>query len=354
MKKIILICLTALFSCSLKAQTPNVDSLINVLETQKLTNKEQLELYKEICFCYEKNNMDKLIMYAEKGLLLAQKENNKAAIIDFYRFIGNGYTFKGQYDTALSYLEKSLEFAVEINDKRHEAILYGSISNVYTLQSKDTIALEYIQKTLSVFEDIGDKKNCVVCLCNIGGIYSKLLNDKQALSYFERAKAIAEEIGYDYGKELVYYNLADIYSNKKEFDIAISYVIQSLEISRKIGDKQCEMLSLQSLAYYYCEGKNEYEKGEKYALECLHVAEEFGEPRLMFTAWSVLSTVYLYQGRYEECKNLSLNAWESDSIVLENLIQESMNILSNLTMSYIYLNDKEKAVHYFLKFQKLI
>ncbi|MDR2064802.1 MAG: sensor histidine kinase [Prevotellaceae bacterium] len=354
MKKIFTVFLTALLACNMTGQTPNADSLINVLETQKLTNKEQLELYREICFCYEKSNMDKLIMYAEKGLHLAEKVKDKTAIKDFYRFIGIGYTFKGQYDTALSYLEKSLEFTVEMNDKRHEAILYGFMSNVYTLQNKDTIALKYLQKTLSIFEDIGDKKNCVVSLCNIGSIYRKLLNDKHALSYFERAKVIAEEIGYEYGKELVYYNLSGIHSNKKEFDIAISYVTQSLEISRKIGDKQSEMLSLQSLANYYCEGKNEYDKGEKYALECLHVAEEYGEPRLMFTAWSILANVYFYQGRYEECKNLSLKAWESDSSILENLISESMSILSNLTISYIYLDDKEKAVNYFAEFQELI
>ncbi|MDR2293435.1 MAG: sensor histidine kinase [Prevotellaceae bacterium] len=354
MKKLILLCLTALLACNLKAQTTSVDSLINVLETQKLTNKEKIELYKEICFCYEKNNMDKLLEYAEKGLKLAKKENDNAAIINFYRFTGNGYTFKGKYGDALFYIEKALELSVKINDKRSQAILYGCISNVHTLQGNDTLALQYIYKCLSIFEDIDDKKNCVISLCNIGSIYSKLLNDTQALSYFERAKIIAEQINYDYGKELVYYNMADIHFNKKEFDTAIDYASKSLEISRKIKDKQGEMLSLQLLANYYCEGKKECDKGEKYALESLHVAEEYGEPRLIFTAWSILSTVYLHQGRYEECENLSLKAWEYDSSILENLSQESMNILNNLAKSYIYLGNKEKAADYFEKFKELI
>ena len=49
------------------SQTQNVDSLINVLETQKLTIVEQMELYQKLCNFYQYNDPEKRLEYYKKG-----------------------------------------------------------------------------------------------------------------------------------------------------------------------------------------------------------------------------------------------------------------------------------------------
>jgi signal transduction histidine kinase len=328
------------------AQRQNVDSLINILETKKLTNKEKIDLYGKICNGYLFNDADKLILYAEIGQQIAKKESDKGKECQFYRLIASGYHNKGEYDTAMAYFEKSLELAIETKDKEMEAIIYGSIANMYNFQEKKHVALEYYLNALSIFEVLGNKKSCALALFNIGSLHWALQNTQQAMSYVERAKQIAEEINDNYIMMLVCYLLADFHSIKNEYDQSLEYNAKALDISRTIGDKQGEVLNLQSLAHGYCEGKKEYDIAEKYALECLQIAEEFGEPRLSITARGILSTVYLHQKRYRECESLLFKVLERDSIVLKDLQPETKTVLHNLIISQIYLGNTEKAVHF--------
>jgi len=88
MKRTILLGLLLLAIRSIIGQVANVDSLVNLLETQKLTVKERLELHKEICEIYRNNSFEKSMSYAEKGLELAEKEKDKKMICYFCNRIG--------------------------------------------------------------------------------------------------------------------------------------------------------------------------------------------------------------------------------------------------------------------------
>ena len=345
MKKIILISLLAVFACNGFAQTQKLDSLENVLSTKTLNPNEQLSIYDVLCREYRHNNLEKFFLYANKGLKLAEKEKNQKVILDFNKHMGEFYAFKGKFDTTLVYYDKVLNLSVKLGDKEMEAIMYGSIGNVYSMQGKDSIALEYYKRALPIYENLGDKKNYIKNLSNIAGLHTSLLNHQQAIYYLEQAKEIAEEIDDIECKMYVYYGLANTYSMEGKFDESIDYGLKSLDISRIIGHKQAEIVCLSILAYNYCRTTRDYDKAEQYALECLHYAEIYGDPRLFITAWSILSTVYLYQERYKDAEIVSLKSWEADSTI--NM--ENLNTLSNLTSAYIKLGEQDKAIYFFKK-----
>ena len=346
MKKIILLCLTALFACNLKAQTQNVDSLVNVLETQKLTAKEQLELYDKICKAYQRYNREKFITYSEKGLHLAQKEKDKNMTAMFYRYLGLSYTSRNEYDTAKIYYEKALDLTIEIKDKNFEANIYQLLGNLYARQNNNTLALQYHLKALPIFETLGNKKGCMGVFINIGSIYYALHNNERALYYIKQAETIAEELNDNSGKLGVYYNLGEIYYFKNEFDTAVYYELKMLEISRIVKSKTDEIFSLQSLAHIYSGGIKDYGKAEEYAIECLRIAEEYGDWRNINGAYHVLSLVYLHQKRYKDSEIVALKAWEIDSTATI----ENIGIVINLIKSYIHLGNKDKADYFFQKY----
>ncbi|MDR3287703.1 MAG: tetratricopeptide repeat protein, partial [Prevotellaceae bacterium] len=194
MKKIILICLMAMFVCKLSAQTNEVDSMVNVLNNNKeLTSDEKLSLYDKICNQYKRNDLKKLIFYAEKGMELAVKEKDKFKIGHFNKHLGDAYVFKGIYDTSFIHYQKYLDISIELKDEENEALAYGSIGNIYLRQNKRIEALEYYLKALPILEKLNKKTHCAVTLGNIAQIYRGMDNYDRAMYYAEKASVIAEE-----------------------------------------------------------------------------------------------------------------------------------------------------------------
>lgn len=344
MKHVLSLSLAFLLAIGATSQIQNVDSLKNVLNTQKLTDKAQLDIYLELCDIYFHNDMEEFDKYSEEGFQQTLKVNDKSMLADFYKYKGLGFESYGKVDSAIFCYKKGLELALETNNKKCEGNIYRYIANIHVYNREymdNQVSLEYYLKALQTFESIGDKKNTVLALNSIGEYHRMLKNLERANYYAEKAKAIADEIDYDYGRMCIYYNLAGIVNNT---DSTISYTFKALDIAKKLGDKKGEIYSLQNLTYDYCLEKKEYGKAEKYGLECLRLAEEFGETSSLTCAWTALSYVYLYQGRFDDCKTMVLKAWEADSLNVQ------LSTLTNLAAAYLYSGEVDKAHTFFVNY----
>jgi signal transduction histidine kinase len=336
----------AIFACNVFAQKQNVDSLINVLETKSLTRKEQLGLYEQICNAYRHNSIDGVLKYSQKGLELAKIENDKKIIADFYRYAGAAYELNGNIDTAIAYYKKGLELAIETGYKKCESMLYRNLGFLFISHreydiDKNTV-FDYYLKALKISDSINDKETLITTLLDISAFTYYVLGDnEQAAYYIQRAMKVEETLSGDYMKARIYHCLSDI---EEDVDKSIDYNLKGLEIARKTENKYYESVHLQSLGFAYCLDKKEYDKAEKYATECLKVAEEYGHVKLLISAWTVLSYVYIYQRRYEECKTLLLKAWEIDSFNV------NLSTLTNLAAAYLYTGQLDEAHEFFKEY----
>jgi tetratricopeptide (TPR) repeat protein len=342
---LVIILTTIFFSGVLPAQTQNVDSLINVLNTQELKPDTQLLIYSKVCQQYILNDKERFKIYTDKGLELAQKEKNKKMLGVFNGYLGLFYYYQTSYDTAFTYLEKALESAIETGDRNFEANLYVNIALIYSMKGDFATEIEYDLKALSIYEKNDDKKNFVTLLVNIGTTYRSLREHSRALSYFDRAKKIADEIDFAHGKLLVAYAYASVYYDKGEYEKGLEYFLKSAEISKAENNKHFEILCLQSLATLYTEESSfkDIKKAEEYADESLQIANEFGDPFRVRGSLRALAYIYLDQKHYKDCLNLATQAWEIDSIDIDT----SYDLAWMLTIANIHLGNKEKA-EYFL------
>ena len=348
MKKAIIFFVFSIAFFSIQAQT-NVDSLVNVLETQEHTPAKQFELYIQIVEEYYHYDTEKTILYSEKGLELAEKEKDKSAAAKLCLYLGLAHYQKADYDTSFLFYEKGLNLAVEIKDKATEAKIYANIGLSYRMLEKYSIALEYFIKSLAISESLGDKDAQAKVLVNIGGIYRALNNPDRALEYLEQAKAIAESLKTPYLLACVYHALGLAYSDKKDYEKRLEYLQMTLEFSRIANDKQYEIISLGSLSLTYSDIYKNYDKALEYARESLKIAEEFGTPRLIVGSWISLAQIYRAQERYEECDVTASKAWELDSTSMEYAAYSALNIL----YSNVYLGNKDKAVYFLKKYHEL-
>ncbi|MDR2146299.1 MAG: tetratricopeptide repeat protein, partial [Tannerella sp.] len=285
MKKFNLSIIIFILPLLLAAQT-NVDSLVNVLETQKLTAEKRFELYDKICNVFLYNDIEKTKVYAEEGLKLAKEEKNKFMMSKFTEFIGLVYVFESNNDSARIYLEQALDWAIESKNKIREASMYVSLAILsHSLNLYDKY-LEYNLKAFTLFENEGDEKHCATVLANIGGMYRILGDTVRAIDYLERAIAIAEKTDYSLIKVGAYYELGAVYTEQEKYETALKYGLKTIELCRSINNVSFEVSALLLVATVY-NAQGNYEEAEKYSDECFRLAEQVNDFISIYNAWAL-------------------------------------------------------------------
>ncbi len=355
MKKLKFLLIFLLSAFALSAQT-NIDSLINVLKTQKLTTDEKFSIYNDICYYYLNSDPQKAMLYCREALSFAEKEKNGKWITGFYSYIGTLHTYEGNYDQALDCYNQALDFAIEEKEDHRAAFVYGGIADLYRSQGKTVTALDYLLKALSLYEKgetVQHKRQQILMLNNIGATHREFENPDLAIRFYEKAEKLADELVKepDYSECImpIYYNLGSIFMEKNEYAKALSYATKSLELSRSLGERRYECGNLGLLANIYQSGFNDLAKAEEYANEFLAIAKQMNFPQLLKGAWYRLSTIYFEQKRYTESEVAGLTAWESDSIGTDLAYQINYFI----GMANMYLENKEKATYYFEKSKEI-
>jgi len=171
MKKLIFI-LLYLAPITASTQPTNIDSLLNLLHTQKFTANEAIEMYENITHYYwAAYDAEKTIEYGEKGLAISKKEKNDLKASEFNDYIGSGYMDKESYDTAYIYFKEALDLAIKTENIGIQVNAYMSIGAVYGYQEQWGLALESFFKALPISERLEDKSKYISILGNLGSSY---------------------------------------------------------------------------------------------------------------------------------------------------------------------------------------
>jgi signal transduction histidine kinase len=349
MKQIFLFVLL-LFS-GIAARAQNMDSLINVLNTKKLTTDELLKVYQDICQHYfAAYDADKTMEYARKGLALSEKVKNKSKSSIFNEYVGYAYKDKKKLDSAFIYFEKTLKLAVDTKDLEQQVSAYLDIGAYYGDQEMWDLALEQFLKALPLSESLEDKAKYMSILGNIGSMHRMLDNPDKAIYYFERMKGMAEKTNSTPHKRKACYELGILYKDKTEYAKALEHLQSALEISRETNNKMYETICLQNLAQLYSHDEiKDFDKAVQYAKESLLLSKEIANPLYMTTSWTALSTIYSRQGNYTESIIAAHKAMECDSTNMK----AKLSLYNNLTESYIGVGNKDSAIIFFHKYCEL-
>lgn len=342
MKQIIFIGLLLLSVMRVSGQAADIDSLVNVLNTQVLTPDEKLQFYDQIADGFLFNDPGKAALYAQKGLALAEKEKNDLMASYFNEYIGISYIYtEYRKDSSAIYLERALKLAQKVKNENQETKLYLNLGVSY--QSHDKLkSLEYYLKALDLTEKTGNKRYKATALGNIGTIHLSMNNKTQAVYFLEQAKELSEELDYVSGKIRAYHDLASIYNMEDDnLDKALDYAWKTVDLCKKVNNKNFQSTAMAILASTYNQlGENM--KALECAEEAFKLAEELGDPSKKRTALMVLAEVYLEEKRYKDCEEAALEAWQMDSTSLDALTLSHFVGMANL-----FMGNKEKAADFF-------
>ncbi len=324
----LLVLLLFLFFNLLSAQEKEIDSLKQLLSRPE-NNEQKLKLLSEITDYYSLRDLDEAIIYARKGVNLADKTGNQNWQPKFYEMKGRIHANMLQLDSASFYFNKAEKGYKKIEDKKGQATTYFKIAWVHKKKGELEQALEADLKALKLMEAIGDK-------LGIAGANSRLSEDvlrqgrkEDALDYAKKTIALCEENGFE--EELVY-----AYTAAGDASIAMGNNQEAYDyFDKALKSAIAQGFNPMSLSDFYNNHGNalkrlgKYQEALKDYKETQRLAQESNYQNALNTVAANLGEINLLLGNYKEALPYQLETVQ---------LQESSNDLTNLPENYMHIS----------------
>ncbi|MFK7747379.1 MAG: tetratricopeptide repeat protein [Kordia sp.] len=226
MKIRIVLFLIACIVTNLTAQNKLTDSIQSLISQAK-TEQEKLGLLNDLSNAFKTTNGQKVLEYAEKALVLAQKLGIASAEGKAYLNLGNGNIITGNYDKSVAYFSKAKDiFEAElaknpsIDIKKNLARAYGSIGVVSSEQNNYSSAFDYYVKSIVIYEELEDINMLSRLYNNVGVAYQSQKDYAKALAYFEKAKDTQAQLN-DPNIGITLTNIANCYRSLQKYPEAL-------------------------------------------------------------------------------------------------------------------------------------
>ena len=177
---------------------------IDKASEQELINLNRA--YRDLMLGYHVLNGDKCVFYARKALSISHPRQWYAADADAYRYIGQIFYGREQYDSARVYYMASLAAA--------DAMAAGATSPTDTAGYTQNMIDDYYSALYG----------------SIGNLYNMMDSIPQAMAYYEKAGAIFEKYGWNESNSILHYNMGetwidegDLRKAKAEYDKAMAF-----------------------------------------------------------------------------------------------------------------------------------
>lgn len=382
MKYTFFICLI-ISALLLKSQTPQLDSLYNILNTTK-EEKSKVQLFNEIGSVYLKVNLDSALLYAQKALKLNSNIDIKSETAKSFMILGKFNLYIGQlnnseqyydsanlifrqlenksgmaesfnrkglclmllekFDNSKSVLDSALMFAKQAKDSTQIIRAYLNFSSLNHYISDYDKALDYLYKALEVINLTDNSELKITAYLNLGNMHltrgsmdKALQNLLKAAEYCEKSSGKEKQLTYCYER------IGTIYLDKGDAKLAGEYGLKSLENSKKVHVSGA-LVATYSLIGHSALDLNDFEKALQYSMEALNLAQTLDYPKLIADCYYDMGQIYLKMKDYKQC----IEYFEKSKEVFEKLENKfSLSTkLATLASTYAAMGDYKNAFLY--------
>lgn len=130
-----------------------------------------------------------------------------------YNYMGDAYSYLGEYDKAFEYFEKGIEISIKLQDPYGEQMGNVSIANCYIDQKMYGNSIDLLKNASDYYASIDDKISQQEVLRSLAAAYRGLNNWKAGFIYIDSARRLGDSIHQDNFTQAI----ADI-QGKYDFD----------------------------------------------------------------------------------------------------------------------------------------
>ena len=242
-----------LVHCSLltHAQNPTIDSLKNVLETQKEdTNK--VNTLNAICKkLIEDQDTSMIFKFADQAIELADKINFTKGKATALGWIANMYVFRFNYPAARKYILEALEIRNIQKDKKSAADLNMALASLYGIEENYPEALKIFYSNLKLLAAIGNNAGIINTWINVGTIYYLQENLTEALNAYQQSLKLLEGTGMKSQLAQNHCWIAGVYVKQGNYKKSLQEDSIALKLYEEIGEQEgiAEVYSIDGNAY---------------------------------------------------------------------------------------------------------
>ena len=284
----IVICLRIIESTPLISG--NLDSLKNELSKAK-EDVDKMKISNLIALEFVHSEQDKSLSYAEQGLRLALKLNDKEQTATALNTIGAVKDGKGDFNTAMNYYNRSLAIYRQLHDTIEIARELNNIAGVFGILGDKSSAIKCYLEILKFPSIVKNKEMYAKTLEDMAFVYSDQQNYAEALKLDFEALNINSTFKNKLGEAADFYWIADVYAKKNDFEKAFEYNFKSLEIGYSINDKQLILDNLNDIGCNYRETKK-FKEALDYFQRGLKIAQETDDKYSIALDFSNISACY--------------------------------------------------------------
>ena len=229
---------------SVTAQSKNkIDSLRTVLSELSVQTRSVsldttlINVYCEIGKEYTKVKNDSALIYLNKALALAQKNNDKKRLLKAYVQTAAHYGVQFGSIKSLEYWYKALALAEELKDIDRNKYILGRIALSYSNIKDYKSALVYYKKKSELCKLVNDQPEYLLSLINIGNVNYDMEDYSTALKYYRLCEQLNEKIKSKKIEASVLINIGMTLVKFKKYDEAIARFKASLSVNDGYDDK---------------------------------------------------------------------------------------------------------------------
>ena len=168
--------------------------------------------YRNLMLGYQPLNQEKFLFYARKALSVSRPRGWRYADADAYRYIGQYFYFREQWDSAGFYFNAAI----------------SAISDMQAGATSPTAPDGYSES------EIDDTRSALYGA--MGNMYNMMGDIPQAMEYYEKAGEIFEKYGWNESNSILHYNMGETWLDEEDFHRAKAEYDKSLSFAEASGD----------------------------------------------------------------------------------------------------------------------
>lgn len=333
-----------------------VDSLEQVLKTQKLQGDDLCRVYDDLMNGYLQTDGEKSAHYAQLAIELSEKKRLYNWLSNAWRILGLNAYGGCQYDSAEHCFQQALH-ATDLmqGDKRYTqddiddaySALYGTLGNLYNIQGQVHLALDYYQKALPIFERHGWKESVSILHFNVGELYLELGNNQAAEENYSKALEAALQSGDSLMMCGPYSGLSLTSLNAGRYEEALDYAKRSIVYLKDHPDEELEGLmdSYVLFSRIYHLGYHDYDAAQRYLTEALTLAGKSDAPTNVSDAYAQQAALCLERGEWMKAVE-----WSQQSLTTNDQDpQHNIGVFKTMAEAYAALGNADESRSYINK-----
>ncbi len=301
-----------------------------------LSDQEQMRIYSELCFGYNRIDPAKGLAFGDRALTIARASNNADGIAEAQRSRAWCYQTLTKHHEAQECAEEALQISRELQASFRMGSCLNLLGVICHATAQHAKAFQYLNEAEVVFQSMNELRGLSSTYNNRGIVHQDLAQYAEALNDYFAALRVNEERHDHLQVVSNLINISNVYYYLGDFDKSFEIDQRSLKLSREIGSDYNVARGLGAISLHY--GR---QKRFDLALKSLHEAQaitlRLGERRFEGTLLVKMGTVSEHMGDDRAALTYFTRAQRlAESTGVRETIANAM-----LNRGFIYLRHKQ-------------